>query len=76
MTGAGIKGDLADGAWFRDDLIATPTGMIAGLSLEDRFVFDATTGTLWYDADGKSSTAAVKVAQDLPGLSADDFQFA
>lgn len=77
------KGALDEGYWFRDDLTVSKSGVVStGLSLEDRFVFDATTGTLWYDADGKTSTAAVKVVllqADDDGafgtLSAADFQF-
>lgn len=66
------------GAWFRSDLTVSTSGFVsAGLGAEDRVVYDAITGTLWYDADGKSSTAAVKVAvlDGAPTLTADDIQF-
>lgn len=76
------KGALDEGYWFRDDLTVSTSGVVStGLSLEDRFIFDAKTGTLWYDADGKTSTAAVKVALladdegTVGSLSAADFQF-
>lgn len=66
------------GAWFRSDLTVSTSGFVsAGLGAEDRVVYDATTGTLWYDADGKSSTAAVKIAvlDGAPALTASDIQF-
>ena len=71
------NGDVA-GAWFRGDLTVSATGMVsAGLGTEDRFVFDASTGTLWYDADGSNKTAAVKVVDLGAGatLTADDIHF-
>lgn len=78
-AGSTVIGKNADvaGAWFRGDLHATTSGFIAGLGAEDRVVYDTTTGTLWYDADGKSSTAAVKVAvlDGTPALTASDIQF-
>ena len=78
QDGAVAKGAITE-EWFRDDLTVSSTGKVVGtLTAEDRFVFDAVTGTLWYDADGKSTTAAVKVAVfggDSEAPQASDFQF-
>jgi VCBS repeat-containing protein len=65
-------------AWFRDDLKVSSAGKVQGtLTAEDRFVYDTSTGTLWYDNDGKATTAAVKVAVlgAETALTADDFLF-
>lgn len=65
-------------AWFREDLKVSSAGKVQGtLTAEDRFVYDSSTGTLWYDNDGKATTAAVKVAVlgAETALTADDFQF-
>jgi VCBS repeat-containing protein len=64
--------------WFREITVSS-TGRTTGLTLEDRVLFDSDSGTLWYDADGKSTTAAIKIAVfdgGADGLSAADFQFA
>lgn len=77
QAGTVAKGDDTN-AWFRSDLKVSSLGKVQGtLTAEDRFVYDASTGTLWYDNDGKSTTAAVKVAvfEGKPELSGDDFQF-
>ena len=44
----------------------------------DRFIYNTTTGALWYDADGTGSTAAVQVAllTGAPALAYTDFLIA
>jgi Ca2+-binding RTX toxin-like protein len=53
-------------------------GAITGHDADDRFVYDTNTGTLYYDADGNGSIAAVAVAVlgtiTHPTLSASDMQ--
>lgn len=81
QAGPVVKGDVTT-AWFREIDGVTQQMDSTGkakftLTAEDRFIFDTKTGTLWYDADGKSTTAATKVAVFADDMhpSADDFQF-
>lgn len=74
-SGAVAKG-VETTEWFRGDLTVSSSGVVStGLKADDRLVYDAGTGTLWYDADGLTSTAAVKVAVVDGGMTAADIHF-
>jgi hypothetical protein len=68
FTQVGDDGALAIGAFVMS---------AGGVSqhADDRIIYDANRGTLWYDADGSGDIAAIQFAQLSPclDLSADDF---
>jgi Ca2+-binding RTX toxin-like protein len=56
FTQAGSLGNLANGAFW------SGAGVIAGHDAGDRFVYNQSTGNLYYDADGSGTGAAVLIA--------------
>jgi Ca2+-binding RTX toxin-like protein len=54
---------------------------VSGADAGDRLVYDSTTGTLYYDADGSGKMGAVKIATldlidgGVPALTHTDFIF-
>lgn len=58
------------------DAFLSGAGVNAAQDATDRFIYNATTGVLWYDRDGTGSTAAVQVATltGQPALAYTDFQ--
>lgn len=66
FAGTGPKGILADGR-FHNGKIATEA--------DDRILYDAASGNIWYDADGSGKIRKVLFAQVTPGtaLTSDDF---
>ena len=88
LNGALAKSETIE--WFRSDLtmkttmvngVETQTGLVDSasgtLKSDDRLIYDANSGILWYDADGVGTTAAVKIVQldGAPALTATDIQF-
>jgi Ca2+-binding RTX toxin-like protein len=70
FTGLAATGALsADAFW-------SGAGVNAAHDASDRFIYNTTTGVLWYDRDGTGSSAAVQVAvlSGAPGLAFTDFQ--
>jgi len=71
---AGAAVGSQSGAWFW-----AGAGATSARDADDRLVYDTTTGTLYYDADGQGGVAAVAVvtlssfSSSKPGLSAADF---
>ncbi|WP_421854409.1 beta strand repeat-containing protein [Novosphingobium sp.] len=60
------------------DAFWSGAGVNAAHDATDRFIYNTTTGVLWYDADGTGSTAAVQVAllTGAPALAYTDFLIA
>ncbi len=56
FTAAGTTGDLLSGAFW------SGAGVVAGHDADDRFVYNTTTGNLYYDADGNGAGLAVLIA--------------
>lgn len=58
------------------DAFWSGAGVNAAHDATDRFIYNTTTGALWYDRDGTGSTAAVQVAilTGQPALAHTDFQ--
>jgi len=63
IAGADLTADFVSG-----------TGTVAAVDASDHFLYDATTGSLYYDADGNGATAKVLIAvlQGTPLLNASD----
>ncbi|MBX9665400.1 MAG: M10 family metallopeptidase C-terminal domain-containing protein [Novosphingobium sp.] len=55
------------------DAFWSGAGVNAAHDATDRFIYNTTTGVLWYDADGTGATAAVQVAQLSGALVFSDF---
>lgn len=60
------------------DAFWSGAGVNAAHDATDRFIYNTTTGALWYDADGTGATAAVQVAvlTGAPALAFTDFLIA
>jgi Ca2+-binding RTX toxin-like protein len=60
------------------DAFWSGAGVNAAHDATDRFIYNTTTGALWYDADGTGATAAVQVAllTGAPALAFSDFLIA
>ena len=70
FTAIGALGDFAAG----DDRFHAAAGARAGMDAEDRLIYDTSTGTLYYDADGSGAGGQSFVAtlQGAPALVASD----
>ena len=68
VSAAGFGGGLIAGASLPVDQFVI--GSAAG-DANDRFIFDGTTGDLWFDMDGTGATSPVQIAtlSNLPALS-------
>ena len=55
-NGANVSDNLTD------DFFYSGAGQIAAHDATDRIIYDTTSGSLYYDADGNGSAAAIQVA--------------
>ncbi len=71
VLGADSFGDIPPGELARDAFVVGP----AARDSEDRIVYDAEKGRLWFDADGSGRGAAIKFATVEPGLDLSHLDF-
>ncbi len=67
FRGVGKDGALASGV-FHLVAVATDAAALALTDTNDRLVYNRTTGSLFYDADGRGGVAAFKLAALNPGV--------
>jgi Ca2+-binding RTX toxin-like protein len=73
ISASGFGGGLVSGTTLSADQFVLGT---AALDSNDRFIYDGTTGALYYDVDGSGTTAQVQIATLSTGLALtqNDFQ--